>query len=165
MPDDNGVIPIREHYDAVLAEQRRALEIAEREREKAASALRVELERAISEGDKALRDHIAAQVQQIKAALESAERLEVQRFDSLKREMTLITEAAQTAIDKLAEAYEKRFEQQNEWRAQSADRERSQQEEMTKLSGQFMLREVADSKIEDVRREIAALSDKVNKLV
>ena len=157
-------VPLRQYFEALMHEQQRGVELAEVERGEKAKALRTEMERTIAEGDKALREHVKAQVHQIREALESAERLEVQRFDSLKREMQLITEAAQEAINKLADAYEKRFESVNEWRGQSADRERSQQEEMAKLSSQFMLREVADAQIADLRREVGELKGKVDRI-
>jgi catechol-2,3-dioxygenase len=53
----------------------------------------------------------------------------------------------------------------NEWRGQSADRERSQQEELAKLTSQFSLREVVDAQITDLRRSLEDLRDKVNKVV
>jgi hypothetical protein len=144
MPEENiGVIPLSEHFTALFEEQQRAFAAA----------------------DKALRDHIDAQIARFREALDAAGLLEAHRIEGVKREMTLITEAAQIALDKLAEAYEKRFEQQNEWRARLADRERVQQEEMAKLTNSFMLREVGDSKFEDVRREMTRLAEKVNKLV
>jgi hypothetical protein len=101
----------------------------------------------------------------IEQALEWASEREAQRFDSMKREMELITDAAATAITKVEAATDKRFEGVNEWRGQSADRERSQQEELAKLTSQFSLREVVDAQITDLRRSLEDLRDKVNKVV
>lgn len=108
---------IKEFIEAILDEKDRALKMADDEREKAAAALRneqqraddraaeereraaanlrIELARAIQEGDDRLREHIANQVLQIQAALESALR----------------------ATDKFEETVKERFAQVNEFRA------------------------------------------------
>jgi hypothetical protein len=103
-------VPLRQYFEAILEEHRHAEAIAEQEREKAAVALRAELARAIDEGDRNLRGHIQQQVEQIGAALQSAERLETTRFDSLRRGMELITTAAADAINKAEQANDKRFD-------------------------------------------------------
>lgn len=165
-------VPLREFFEAVLDEQRRGMVVAEQEREKAAKALRDELARAIEEGDKALRDHILQQVHQIRAALEAANILEVERFNQvqahvdataataeqhvaqLRREREIVTGAQMEAIQKAESATEKRFESVNEFRAQLND-----------VIGQFMPREVADAQFSELRRSISDLAEKVNKLV
>lgn len=162
---DPRYVPLREYVEAIFEEFRRAVVVAEQEREKAARALRMELERSIAEGDRNLRDHIENQVQQIRGALIAADMLEVQRVEAVQRETKLIHEASEKAIAKADAADEKRFEAMNEWRAQSSDRERSQQQEMAKFVGQFMLREVADAQIGQLRQMIFDLTEKVNKLV
>ena len=173
------MVPLREYVEAIFAEQRRAIDTAE----KSAQALRSELERAISEGDKNLRDHIAGQVVQIHAALVSADELErqrigeltsslarsmvearqtlaayaeqmSQRLDAVRREVLLIQDASAVAIAKADTANEKRFESVNEFRAQLADQ-----------SGSFLPREVADAQFTELRRTISELTEKVNRVV
>lgn len=157
---------------ATIEEQRRGMLVAADEREKAAQALRVELQRAITEGDRALRDHIEAQINQIREAQEAAERLALQRsatleaqiravaaeatehVEQLRRERELVTSAQMQAIAKAEAANEKRFEAANEWRGQSADRERTQQEQMAKLSGTFLPREVADAQWDQINERL-----------
>lgn len=165
-------VPLREFFDAVLNEQRRGMVVAEQEREKAARALRDELARAIEDGDRALSEHIKQQVHQIGAALEAAEKLELERFgqlqiqvkaieaaaqqhvDQLRREREIVTGAQMEAIDKAEKATEKRFESVNEFRAQLND-----------VISQFVPREVADANFAELRRSISDLSEKVNKVV
>ena len=147
-------IPLREHFDAILDEQRRGMLVAEQEREKAARALAVELTRSITEGDTNLREHIKNQIDQIRAALESAERLEVQRIEALGHSMSLIHEASEKAISKAENATEKRLESLNELRGSMADQ-----------TNTFLPREVAEAQLLEMRRAIADLTEKVNRLV
>jgi chromosome segregation ATPase len=119
----------------------------------------------IERGDDALGDHIKMQVEQLRAALTSTQ-----------REVRIIFDASQEAIAKAEALNKERWEGNNKWRDQSADRERSQQEEMAKLSGSFIrkdtaeaqferLRESADAQFGELRRAISELTEKVNKLV
>ena len=149
-------VPLREHVEAILQEQRKAVEMAEREREKAALALREQQQ----EGDARLADHIEQQVAQIRAALDAAEKLEVQRLDSMRsltesvrRELVLVQEAAARAIEKAESANEKRFESVNEFRAQ-----------LTEQTASFLPREVAESQFAELRRAITELTEKVGKI-
>lgn len=179
----NGTVPLRQYIEAIIHRQDRAIEVAEQEREKAANALRVELARAIEEGDRALRDHIEAQVQQIRSALESAELLEIERIgavsarleaqsrlanerlEGLQRESELLRETSERAIAKAEAATEKRFESVNEWRDQSADRERSYQEQAAALTAEFPRREVVDAQLNELRAMVLDLRDKLGKVV
>lgn len=154
-------VPLREHVEAILDEQRRgmivaeqerekaaralgaALLVAEQEREKAAQALAAALAKQIDAGDEALRDHIGQQVHQINAALAA-----------IQREMELTSEYQQTAIAKAETATEKRFESVNEFRAQLASQTDS-----------FLPREVAESQFAELRRSITDLTAKMSKLV
>lgn len=123
----------REKAASVLREeQHRSLTVAENEREKAASALREALARSISEGDERLREHIANQVAQIRASLESGELLEIERIrgateglnekiESNTREFRQAQNAAQAAVQKAEEAQQRVNESQNEFRATLAD--------------------------------------------
>jgi hypothetical protein len=125
--DPKGV-ELRDYIEAIFEEHRRAVLLGEQEREKAAAALRSALERSIAEGDTHLSAHIATQIEQIRAAFESAELLEMQRIttvqqridgvvregglrlDAVRSEIKLITEASATAIAKAESATERRFD-------------------------------------------------------
>ena len=189
-----GTLVAEQEREKAAQEQRRGQETAEQEREKAAVALRAELQRTIASGDANLKDHIYMQVQQVrdniisnvaqlKAALESADKLtnaryedldrciketqrvSEQRLESMRRETSIINDANQAAISKAETATEKRFASVNEWRGQSADRERSQQEQMAALSATFLPREVAEAQFAEVRRSLGELTEKIGKLV
>jgi hypothetical protein len=183
--DTTGWTPqtLKQHFDAILDEQRRGMVVAAQEREKAASALRDELARATAEGDRALHDHIEQQLQQVQAALIAAEKLEVQRFaeltsrvEAVQREITIAFAASEKAIEKQEVTNKEWRSGANEWRQQSADRERSQAEELAKMTATFLrsdtadaqfkgLREYIDSALGELRRQISELSEKVGKLV
>jgi hypothetical protein len=167
---------VKEYFQAVLDEQRRGMIVAEQEREKAATALGKTLQQQISDmsaslqhrievGDNNLREHIEQQVGQLRIEREGATELVAQQVHSLRSEMRIINDASEAAIAKADAANEKRFEATNEWRQQSLDRERTQQEQTAALSGTFMPREVAEAQISDLRRTIQELADKVNKVV
>lgn len=174
---------LKEHFDAVLDEQRRGMLVAAEERAQAAGALREELARSISDGDKALRDHITQQIHQIDSSLASAEKLEVTRIDEMRaligavqREITIAFAASEKAIEKQERTAAEWRTGANEWRQQSADRERSQTEETARLTATFVradtaqaqftgLREYIDSQLSELRRQVADLTDKVGKLV
>ena len=143
--EDQGTqsVSVKEFIVAILDEQRRGMVVAEQEREKAASALRVELDRAIREGDERLREHIQTQFKQVEAALKSANELEVTRVTALRdqlagihREVELVNQLSEKAITKAEMATEKRFESVNEFRAQLS----SQTEE-------FLRRETFDTTV------------------
>lgn len=87
-------ITLREHFDAVIEEMRRAGRMADEEREKSAQALRDSLDRAIHDGDDRLLDHITNQIAQVKAALDAERR----------------------GQDKFEHTVEKQFAQVNEFR-------------------------------------------------
>ncbi len=144
---------VKEFIEAILSENRRADERAERERDRAASVLADGLRHSISEGDDRLREHIVAQFAQIAAALDSAEKLEVTRLDTLRREMTLIHDGSEKAISKAETAVEKRLEAGNAYRAQLADQ-----------ASAFMLREVGDAQFVDLRKQVAELTERLGKL-
>ena len=67
------------------------------------------------------------------------------------RELAAAVQAQKDAVIKAELATEKRFEGVNEWRAQSADRERSQADERAKLQSSFLLKEVADNQFDQIR--------------
>lgn len=113
---------------ALREENRNALRVAEQEREKAAAALRFELQRTMTDGDERLREHIQAAVEQLEAALISAEKLEVERVsvaltrvESLRQMIAISDEAQKEAISKAEAANERRFASVNEFREQLND--------------------------------------------
>lgn len=140
-------VALKEFFEAILDEQRRGMVVAEQEREKAAAALRSDLARAIDEGDDNLRSHIDGQVHQIREAMESAEKLELSRYERLgaqieavQREVTQAADASEKAIAKAESATERRFEAVNEFRSQLSDQ-----------VARFMPREVADGQFAEVQ--------------
>jgi hypothetical protein len=167
---------LRELVYAEIEAARRGLQVAEQEREKAAQALTEErekvaqalatsLSREIASGDAQLGDHITQQVEQLRDLIRS-----------VRREAELIHNSSQAAIAKAEELNKERWESNNKWKEAAADRERSQQEEMTKLSGTFLrqdtadaqfdrLRETSDAQIADLRRQIAAITEKISQVV
>ncbi len=156
-------VPLRDYFESILTEQLRAVEIAEREREKAATTLRAEVARvadmaererskaagalanqlgqSIHDGDLHLRQHIDQQYMQITAALQSAQ-----------RETQILHDASEKAIAKAEAANEKRFEAVNAFRAQLSDQTAS-----------FMLREVADGRFEKLEGLIGANTKQIDK--
>lgn len=106
----------------------------------------VELSRRLDDGDRALREHITAQVDQIAVALETAQ-----------REMAAEAAASEKAVLKAEAATEKRFEAANEWRQQSNDRERAAADQTAKLVNNFLPRETADALLAVLHRELAEL--------
>lgn len=141
--DEN--VSLRQHVESILGEKDRALSMAESEREKAAAALRneqqrredqageerekaastlrVELARAIHEGDDRLREHIANQIMQIRDALISAEKLEVERLarldarvDSVAETQEVLRQAARETQSEFKTDIKDRFANVNEFR-------------------------------------------------
>lgn len=156
---------IKEFIEAILDEQRRGMIVAEQEREKAAKALRIELERAINQGDEALRDHISNQIAQLAAALVSADMLEQERIRTVTARLDTQFDAAQKAIAKADTATEKRFEGVNEWRAQSADRERTQAEQLALFTSEFIRLDVHKAEMGQLQRQIGELKERLGKIV
>lgn len=106
---------VKELLDRVLAEREKAVALTERERERAAAALRTGLEQAITEGDGRLREHVSNQYEQVSAALISADKLELARIDAITKaleahvarqveQINLAREAAMQRADAMAEA-------------------------------------------------------------
>ena len=123
-------VKLREYIEAILDEHQKANVLAAEEREKAAQALREQLTDRIQAGDANLREHISAQVAQLATMVKHSEQLALTRHEALQREMKIQHDADQAAINKAESANEARFAAANEWRGQSADRERTQQEQI-----------------------------------
>lgn len=132
-------VSLKEYVEFAFAEKQRATELAEREREKAATALATSLERSIRDGDERLREHIVNQVNQIEAALDSA-----------RRETEVSFQAAEKAIEKAETSTDKRFAAVNEFREQLADQ-----------AARFVPREVADAENKDALRRIEANAESI----
>ncbi len=105
----------------------------------------------IAQGDANLREHMAQQVEAV-----------AQQIAAATREAEVRAAEAEKAILKQETATERRFESANEWRGQSLDRERSQQEQMAKLSATFAPREVLDAKIEDLTKRIESATRRLD---
>jgi len=135
----------------LVEQQQKAVEVASEEREKAASQLRQQLAQQIDAGYQSLHDHIQQQVGQLRIQLESAQ-----------RETELRAGAQQTAIDKQEKAYEARFQSVNGVRAQLQDLITSHQRSLSELTTTLMPREVAESKIAEGDKKIAALTSRLD---
>ena len=123
-------VKLREHIEALLDEHEKAVKLAEGEREKAAAALREQLSDRIAAGDTNLREHISSQIAQLAAMVKHSEEIAKTRHDALQREMKIQHDSDIEAISKAEKSYEARFAAADEWRGQSADRERTQQEQI-----------------------------------
>lgn len=141
---------------ALRNEQQRADDQAEREREKAAEALRNQLTERIAQGDGNLREHISAQISQLTQLVNSVEAVAMARHDGLQREAKIQHDSDQAAIAKAETANEVRFAAANEWRGQSADRERTQQEQIAS----FVATLTPLSKTQSLEDKLVALIDR-----
>jgi hypothetical protein len=81
--------------------------------------------------------------------------------ESLRREAQLSLDAAKEAVRKSEATTERRFEQANEWRQQSADREATQRQDIAELTGTFMPREVVEAKVDELNRKLEEI-DRAN---
>ena len=135
----------------LVEQQQKAVEVASVEREKAASQLRQQLAQQIDAGYQALHDHIDQQIGQLRIQLESAQ-----------RESEIRAGAQQTAIDKQEKAYEARFQSVNGVRAQLQDLITSHQRSLSELTTTLMPREVAEAKIAEGDKKIAALTSRLD---
>lgn len=149
----------REKAASVLREeQSRALVVAASEREKSAHVLREGLTERIAQGDENLRAHIDHQVGQIREALDSAEKLEKARIAAVEekiaaaqRELKLIQDASETAIQKAEVATERRLEGMNEFRKQ-----------LEAQSNTFLPREVAEANFTELRKALSVITERIN---
>ena len=158
--------------DARLTSMALLIETLAKEREKFATVVRSELEQAISSGDERLREHILNQVQQIKDALISADKLEQSRIaivaEISEKQQSVADaryDASQDAIVKAEKLAEKKFDDANEWRGQSADRERTQKEQIANLTTTFIPREVADTQFIQLNKQMRDLQQFQAKII
>lgn len=110
------------------------------------------LEKAMLIGDERLADHIAQQIDDIRSALATAERLELERVEGLRREISISSEASKEAILKQEAANEKRFEGVNQFRAQLATQQQT-----------FMPREVVEKQIEAVEERLMKVESRLDR--
>ncbi len=117
--------------EALRLATQKALDNATEERTKMADQISAQLEHMINSGDENLRLHIRAQEQQLEA---------------MNRETVLVHSASEKAIQKAEDANEKRFEQQNGLQGQMRD-----------LVNDLMPRELAETQIAEIQKEINLL--------
>ncbi len=149
-PQTWTTVHLKEYIERILTEQNRALDQAGEEREKSASILREGLISSIAEGDRALRDHVAAQVDQLRSQLAASVALTEANFKAsserttgVRNELLLIAEAAKEAVIKAEVATDKRFEGINDFRGELSDR-----------WDKTLPREVAESQFSDIQKRI-----------
>lgn len=158
-PQGPSGVPLRDYMDSLFAEYLRTNEQAERERTRAAEALANTLSRSIEEGDDRLREHIANQVEQIRATIEAGERINIERVKKLEGDdealLRLIDQrfsSTKEAVDKAEVATDKRFSSVNEFRAQLSDQTAS-----------FLPREVAEAQFAELRKQLNSNTDRLNR--
>ena len=152
--DDN--ISMRDYVDAMLAEHRRAVEVALEQVTEAIKKSDASAEKRHEAGQ-----HMAhTETEDIRRQLETLndlkanERIQVERVESLRRESQAIREAGDKAIAKAEAATEKRFEGVNAFRQQLAAQASS-----------FMPREVADTQINDIRGKVETNANRFGDMV
>ena len=137
----------QETRDAALIREQASRDLAvDRERENLASM--------IAQGDSNLREHMAQQIEGVRQ--QGGQQIEGvrQQIAAATRESEIRAGEAEKAILKQETATERRFEGANNQRGQALDRERTAQEQMSKLSATFAPREVLDAKIQDLEKRI-----------
>lgn len=117
--------------EALRTANQKALDQANEEKSKSADRLAEQLREKIESGYENLRQHIRQQAQELEAA---------------RRETAIIHEASERAVQKAEAASEKRFEGVNGFR-----------EQFNEQSKDFMPRELAETQISEVRKEVTLL--------
>ncbi len=148
----NAVKVASEEREKSAVQIRDAVKVASEEREKSAVQLRLQLAQQIEQGDKALRDHIAQQISQLRIMLEATQREAEVRADS-----------QQKAIDKSEVDYTNRFKAVNGLRDQMQELISSHQKALSDLTSSLMPREVAEAKIEDLNTKISANTSRIDR--
>ncbi len=162
---------LREHIVNQIAQIHEALDASDKLEKERVDAVRTTVEALFAEKQKALDAALTAQKEAVSKAELATDRIAAraagdqdalrgemqERLAAVRRELEAATAAQKEAVIKQEQATERRFEGVNEWRAQSADRERSQAEDRAVLSSTFMLREVADAQLNDIRKQIGTL--------
>jgi hypothetical protein len=161
-----AVLREQETRDVALRREQEARDTA-LIREQASRDLAVHREREnlaamIAQGDTNLREHMAQQIEGVRQ--QGGQQIEGvrQQIAAATRESEIRAGEGEKAILKQEAATEARFASVNEWRGQSLDRERSQQEQTSKLSSTFAPREVVDAKVDDLSKRIEANTRRID---
>lgn len=152
------------------------MDVADDERGKAAEVLRNDLRTTAVAAAEEREKSAAALRAGIEQQLASLKELLIALIDSRTEQARLTSEAATAAVEKAERANEQQFHAANEWRRQSADRERSQAQEMAKLTATFLrsdtaeaqlkgLRDSFEAQVGELRRMIEDIGAKVNSVV
>ncbi len=109
----------------------------------------------LDELDKRIEQQIVAAQHQVRDALAAAEKLTVaeqarveERIKGVELVAQITQQNAESASRKTERDINTRLEGQNEWRAQSADRERTQQEAIAQLTQTLLPRETYETALE-----------------
>lgn len=139
---EHDSVNLREYVDSLFADQRRATSVALIQVEERFREARRDTDTKY--------DTVGHQLQEL-SKLKASELVQIERVDSLRREAYALRESAERAISKTESAVEKRFESVNEFRAQLSDQ-----------AGRFMPREVADSQLDEIKKQLSALTQRVD---
>jgi chromosome segregation ATPase len=119
---------------------------------------------AMDKATEVLHETVTRTPTEIQLAIGHLRELAFERMNAISREIDLMLAASKEAINKAEAANEKRFEEAEQWRAQAIDRERAQQEQAATLVATFMPREVAEAQFTELRRAVADLTGKMNRV-
>jgi len=150
---------LQSQLDRRFEDVEKTLKVELLQRDRAVEVLAESLKQQVNVGDDNLRQHISNQVDQIKQALEAANKLMDarlgtldQQIKSVHREIDIETDATRTAVQKAETATEKRFESVNEFRAQMADQ-----------SALFISRREVEASVNAISEKVAAITDRINR--
>lgn len=154
-------VPLKEYIEAQLTEFRRYFDAALGEQR-----------RMLIDSNEALRVYIDGQVEQFRISQSAAQALSdarmaalLEHIEAVRRESGLIHEASQSAIIKADLANEKRFESINAFRAQLADQAASFLSREVAEAQFLELRGRLDANINELRRGVIEVSEKLSKVV
>ena len=119
--------------------------------------LHVHMQRQVDDLRTLLDERYATQVKAVDAAFLAQQTAMQTALTAAERAVATALLSAEKAVTKAENSNEKRFEAANEWRQQSADRERTQQEQTARLAATFLPREVAETALDDLRKQVSAL--------
>lgn len=167
---------LEQRLDVAADERSRAAEVLRDDMRKTAVAAAEEREKSAAELRNGTDQRLLSLEKQMTTQVDALKEQILALVMSRTEEFRLLRAADARAIDKATIANEERFHAANEWRSQSADRERSQAEAMAKLTSTFVrsdtadaqlkgLRESIESQLGELRRLITDIADKVNKVV
>jgi uncharacterized protein YoxC len=120
---------------------------------------------AIDKATRLLNETVNRTPTEIQREVSHLRELLFERINAVTSQIDLMLSSSKEAIEKAEAANERRFEGINEWRGQSADRERSMMQQAQELASTYMPREVGDAQFNEIRRVVGELVEKVNKIV